>query len=80
MQIPAIKKLIEAYSIVELRKAEALLADEKPAGIDVEGESEGDQLTHVFAAIWILDKMNSEGVKFKKALREFTSKVRESIN
>ncbi len=80
MQIPVIKKLIESYSIQELQLAEEFLAEEKKPKIDVGGEDEGEQLTHVFAAIWILKKMDEEGIPFNKALREFTTKVRTSIN
>ncbi len=80
MQIPVIKDLIEKYSIEELQKAEELLAEEKQPQIKIEGEDEGEKLTHAFATIWILNKMNEDGLPFSKALREFTSKVRTSIN
>jgi hypothetical protein len=80
MQIPVIKLLIETYSKEELVKAEEMLAEELQPEINIEGEDEGEKLTHVFAAIWILDAMENEGMEFKKALRAFTQKVRSSIN
>ena len=80
MQIPVIKSLVEMYSQEELVNAEENLAEEQEPAIKIEGEDEGEKLTHVFAAIWILDAMNKDGLEFKKALRAFTQKVRSSIN
>lgn len=80
MKIPAIKKLVENHTLKELLEAEeALLEEQKPA-MEVEGEDEGEQLTHIFAAIWILNKMTDDNVEFKVALREYTKRVRESIS
>jgi hypothetical protein len=47
---------------------------------EVEGSDEGEKLTHILAAIWILEQMESTRVDFKTALREYTQKVRESIS
>lgn len=81
MKIPAIKTIVEKYTIEELKKAEEVLYDEKPCPIEVEGEDEGEQLTHILAAIWIKEKMDSDNsIDFKTALREYTQKVRNSIN
>ena len=80
MKIPAIKKLVENYSIKELLEAEEALLEEKTPAMEVEGEDEGEQLTHIFAAIWILNKMTDDNVEFKLALREYTKRVRESIS
>lgn len=80
MKIPAIKKLVEKYDQIALRQAEAQIVDDRPLNIEVEGQDEGEKLTHVLAAIYILEKMESENMDFKSALRDYTSKVRESIN
>lgn len=80
MKIPAIKKLIETYSLEELTAAEEALMEEQPLAIEVEGSDEGEQLTHVYAAIWIINYMNDSEADFKTALREYTKKVRVSIN
>jgi hypothetical protein len=80
MKIPSIKKLVENYTIEELRNAEdALLEEQKPA-IDVEGADEGEQLTHVLAAIEILHTMKHDSVEFTAALRVYTQRVRVSIS
>lgn len=79
MKIPAIKKLVENYNIDQLQKAEEALSEEQPLQIEVEGEDEGEQLTHVIAACWILEKMKFDNVEFKEALRVYTKKVRQSI-
>jgi len=80
MKIPVIKKLVENYSIDELQAAEEALAEEMQPTILIEGDDEGEQLTHAFAAIFIIQKMAATGCDFKTALREYTSKVRESIS
>ncbi|HBH22271.1 MAG TPA: hypothetical protein DDY13_02490 [Cytophagales bacterium] len=79
MKIPVIKKLVEQHDLETLKQAEAAFEEGENPGIEVEGEDEGEQFTHVIAAVWIREKMNAEGLEFKKALREYTSKVRTSI-
>jgi len=78
MKIPAVRKLLK-LDIEELRKAEELLSEEQAPHIEIEGEDEGEKLTHVFGAIWIKEKM-AEGMDQKEALRAFTQKVRGSIS
>ncbi|MFT2009741.1 DUF6952 family protein [Pontibacter sp. 13R65] len=80
MKIPVIKKLVETQSIEALMAAEAAILEEQELQIEVEGEDEGEQLTHVLAAVWILNQMHHQQVDFKTALREYTQKVRTSIS
>ncbi len=80
MKIPVIKKLVEMASYEDLVKAEQAIVNEEALPIVVEGDDEGEQLTHIIAAMWIQEKMKEEGLDFKTALREYTKKVRESIN
>lgn len=80
MKIPAIKKLVEAYSVEQLQAAEAHLMEGEPLGIDVEGKDEGEQLTHILAGIWIKEQMNAEGLEFMDAMRAYTKRVRDSIS
>lgn len=79
MQIPVIKSLVENHSVEELSAAEEALVEEKPLPINVEGKDDGEVLTHILAAIWILERMESHELPFAKALREYTQKVRTSI-
>ncbi|TGE14474.1 DUF6952 family protein [Hymenobacter elongatus] len=80
MKIPAIKRLVESQTLDALVEAEAALLDEQQPAFAVEGEDEGEQLTHVFAAIFILNHIQDTGADFKDALREYTKKVRVSIS
>jgi hypothetical protein len=80
MKIPAIKELVEKYSVEQLMEAEDQIVEEKNLEIEVEGSDEGEKLTHVIAAVWILTEMKHRSLDFKDALREYTKKVRESIN
>lgn len=79
MKIPVIKELCEKYTLEEISKAEEAIAEGLNPEIVIDGEDEGEQLTHAFAAKYILEK-TAEGVDFKVALREFTQKVRQSIS
>lgn len=80
MKIPVIKKIVETVSLEALKQAEEDLMEEKPLQVEIEGEDEGEQLTHIFAAIFILEEMSESGVDFKQALRTYTQKVRNSIS
>lgn len=80
MKIPVVKKLVENYTMSALREAEDALIEEEPLPFEVEGDDEGEKLTHILAAIFILERMKSEKVEFKAALREYTRIVRESIS
>ncbi|QHL88127.1 hypothetical protein GU926_12065 [Nibribacter ruber] len=80
MKIPAIKQLVETQTLESLRAAEEQLLNEETPAFEIIGEDEGEKLTHVFGAIFILNHMEDKGSDFKTALREFTQKVRVSIN
>ena len=80
MKIPVIKSLVEAHTIPELQAAEASLLNEEVPAILIEGDDEGEQLTHTLAAIWIKHQMEHEGVNFNTALRQYTVRVRTSIS
>lgn len=80
MQSSALKPLTEKYSLAQLQQAEEQLLEGIKPDIEIEGSDEGEQLTHVSAAIWILEDMNKNGVDFRTSLRNFMSKVRNSIS
>ncbi|AIZ62681.1 hypothetical protein PK28_01485 [Hymenobacter sp. DG25B] len=80
MKIPAIKQLVETQTLDALVAAEEALLEEQQPAFEVPGEDEGEKLTHVFAAIFILNHMRDSGSEFKDALREYTKKVRVSIS
>ena len=80
MKVIAIKDLVDNQSIDELKEAESAIFQERPLEINVEGDDEGERLTHVIAATWILQRMKDDHLDFKTALKEYTNKVRESIN
>ncbi|MDR9399193.1 DUF6952 family protein [Salibacter sp.] len=80
MQVKVIKQLAKEYDIPQLKKAEEALLEEQIPEIEIEGEDEGEQLTHVMAAAWVIDFMAREGVSMGKAVREYTNKVRKSID
>ncbi len=80
MKIPSIKKLVEAHTLEELKLAEDAIYEEKHLPFDVEGSDEGEQLTHILAAAFIINEMKEKGLEFTPALRRYTERVRNSIN
>lgn len=80
MQLAVIKQLAESHSTAELRAAEDALLNEQQPEIAVEGKDEGEQLTHVLAAIEIHNDMSKNSLDFRTALRNYTQRVRNSIN
>ncbi len=80
MQLPEIKKLTEAYSMEQLREAEDAILNEQPISIEVGGKDEGEQLTHVLAAIEILHDMQQNQSDLRTAIRNYTQRVRNSIS
>lgn len=79
MKIPVVKTLVENYTLEQLEKAENALLEEQTPEIEIGGEDEGEQLTHIYGAKWILEQM-AKGEEFKAALRAFTQRVRDSIS
>ena len=80
MKLPVIKKLTESFTVEELQLAEAAILNEEIPAIVVEGEDEGEQLTHCMAAIWIKHEMQTAGIEFRDAMRAYTNRVRKSIS
>lgn len=79
MKLPEIKNLVKTYSLAELQAAEQALLNEEAPAIDIAGEDEGEQLTHVIGAIEILQHV-ANGMDEKTALRTFSQRVRNSIS
>lgn len=80
MQIAVIKHLAETYPLEELQKAEEAICEEQDPEIVVEGKDEGEKLTHVLAAINILEDVKANGVDTRTAIRNYSQRVRNSIS
>lgn len=80
MKLPAIKKAVENYTVAELAAAETALMEEQIPAIAIEGDDEGEKLTHVLAALFIKQTMETEGLDYIAALRQYTQRVRTSIS
>jgi hypothetical protein len=80
MKINVIRKAVELYSLDELKAAEEAILNESTPLISIEGEDEGEQLTHCMAATWIKEYMQENNVDVKEGLRAYTGRVRNSIN
>lgn len=80
MNIAMIKGLVEAATLEQLQQAEAALLDEQHPAITIPGVDEGEQLTHVLAAIYVHERMAADGVDAMTAIREYAKRVRASIS
>ena len=80
MKIGVIKKLAESLSMDELRAAEEALYNDLTLPTMIEGDDEGEKLTHVLAAIFIQEYIGENDSDLKTALREYAIKVRKSIS
>jgi len=80
MKISVIKHLAETYTLEQLKAAEKALLNEQQPPINIEGDDEGEQLTHTLAAIAILEDMAKNNVDIRTAIRNYTQRVRNSIS
>lgn len=80
MNIASIKFATEKYSIEQLKQAENELLEEQALSIQIEGNDEGEQLTHILAAIYCKEVMAKEGINLNQAVRQYSVKVRQSIS
>lgn len=79
MKLPVIKSLAETCTIEMLREAEQALLNEEQPSFEIGGDDEGEQLTHVLAAIQILELVQ-QGTELRQAIRQYTERVRKSIS
>jgi hypothetical protein len=80
MKVPEIKRLAENYKAPQLRAAEEALLEGLPLPFEVHGDDEGEQLTHILAALHIVEDIDNNGIEFRAALRKYTERVRNSIS
>ena len=79
MKFPAIKKAVE-YSIEQLKEAEEALYNEQPLKIEIEGDDDGEKLTHILAAIFVKTDMAENNHDLNTSVRNYAVRVRNSIN
>ena len=80
MNVSSIKNLVENYTVEELQAAEESLLNEEPLKIEVEGKDEGEQLTHILAAVFCKQEMSRDNININQAIRLYSLRVRSSIN
>lgn len=81
MNIASVRALVEAqHSADTLRTAEEAILEGLVPSIDVLGEDEGEQLTHVMAARWVLHHMATTNDDVMTSIRAYTQRVRSSIS
>lgn len=80
MKTAAVRKLAQNHDLETLQKAEEALLNEEAPSIEVEGEDEGDKITNINGAIYVLEQTQKNGTDIKDEVRNFTQRVRDSIS
>lgn len=74
MKEPEVKRLVESYDIDQLSNAEVIFLEGETPPFEIEGEDDREVLSHIAAAIWVLEKMESHDLDFAKAFAEYRTK------
>lgn len=80
MNIASIRTIVESgVDAQALQQAEEAIMEGETPDISIPGEDEGEQLTHVIAARWVLEHRSETGCDTMTAIREYSKRVRASI-
>ncbi len=71
-----IERLVERYHWLDLKESEEALANGEESPIDIAGDTPGEKLSYIAAAIWVVEAMRSTGCDFKQAIEAYRKKVR----
>jgi len=80
MNINTVKQLAEEFDVSVLQQAHDDIVEERTTSITISGEDEGERLTHVMGAMWVLNTMNEQRIPMSDAVRQYAQRVRASIN
>lgn len=80
MKLSEIKRIAVTYPIEQLKQAEADILAGKTPEIEVNGEDDGEKLTHILASIDVITLMNENQLDLNAAVRKFSERVRSSIS
>lgn len=80
MKVEEVKRLVESHSVVELNDAEEALLAEREVPFKIEGETDGEQLQHVMASLWVIERMNSNDLEVAEAFQQYQENTRPSID
>lgn len=81
MNIASVRALVEAeHTVQTLQAAEEALLEGSTPSIEILGEDEGEQLTHVMAAKWVREHMAATNDDVMTSIRAYTQRVRASIS
>lgn len=79
MKVRVLRDLVDNQTLAALKEAEEAIIHDYPLNIKVEGENISERLTHIIAAINILEQMNEVHIEFEKALQDYSKKIKEPI-
>ncbi len=78
MKPAEIRRLAKDHDAASLKAARAALMDGEPPPFAIEGEDDGERLTHINLALRVVGKVDA-GADLKEAFREVLGGVRELL-
>ncbi|MGI9545169.1 MAG: DUF6952 family protein [Cyclobacteriaceae bacterium] len=76
MEFDSIKFLVETFPRIELEEAQEAIVNGHDPEIKLSGRSDGERLSEVIAALWVLEKMNQEQVDIVTAFSAYQESLR----
>lgn len=80
MKILAVKDLVEIYDDVQLAAMEESIMKGLEPDKPIPGDDEGEQLTHILAARWVMQTVQATGCDVMTAIRQYSQRVRKSLS
>jgi len=79
MKPAVVRKLAQEHELEELESAALKFEENLENVLNVEGEDDGEKLSHLLISIFIKKRM-AKGAAMNEALREYSQKVRKVIS
>lgn len=80
MKAASVRALAAEHDQATLEAAADALAEEQPLSFEVEGDDDGERLTHLMLATRVRERMEGQGEDLKTALRAVMSGVRDVLS
>jgi hypothetical protein len=77
MKERAVERLVETYLLSDLEEAKEALFKGEDAKFSLPGETPGEKVAYIAAAIWIVEKIKLDKCEFKVAYDAYQQEIKE---
>lgn len=77
MKERAVERLVETYLLSDLEAAKEALFQGEDAEFNLPGETPGEKVAYLAAAIWIVEKIKLDKCEFKAAYDAYQQEIKE---